>query len=289
MGVVVGGLNRASERGADAERGEIRSAHRLADHHLRHGRRREAANGRGGRGQVRERRLRRLQIAEVRLRHHSRHQPSAVRRDDDREAIGIADALAAQEHAVDNRIHGGRDRDAGGERQDRERREQGSRAEAPQGEPDVVGHAEPRVARPGSTETALLRPPQSRPKIKVWWGPDGSRNRSLRRRRDGASRRADGPETLSEAKGIWTRCVRVGTPLRRGSANSTIYVPPIERPVRIVSQDRPTMADQYGGPGPPDEGRRAAARTRANPVSRALKSSGTYKPLPAVGTPRPFR
>ena len=140
MAVVVGGLNRASERGADAERGEIRSAHRLADHHLRHGRRREAANGRGGRGQVRERRLRRLQIAEVRLRHHARHQPSAVRRDDDREAIGIADALAAQEHAVDNRVHGGRDRDAGGERQDRERREQRRRGQPPEREPGVGTH-----------------------------------------------------------------------------------------------------------------------------------------------------
>ncbi len=87
-----------------------------------------------------ERRLGGLHIAEVRLRHRAGQQPSAVRGDDDGDAIGLVDAEAAQEHRIDDRIHGCRDRDADRERENREGCEERRRAEPPEREPDVATH-----------------------------------------------------------------------------------------------------------------------------------------------------
>ena len=65
---------------------------------------------------------------------------SAVRGDDDGDAIGLVDAEAAQEHRIDDRIHGCRDRDADRERENREGCEERRRAEPPEREPDVAAH-----------------------------------------------------------------------------------------------------------------------------------------------------
>ena len=59
---------------------------------------------------------------------------------DFRAAIGLVDAEAAQEHRIDDRIHGCRDRDADRERENREGCEERRRAEPPEREPDVAAH-----------------------------------------------------------------------------------------------------------------------------------------------------
>ena len=139
--VIVGRLNRASARGAHAERREVRAADGLAHQHLCRGRQSHAPNERRRRGHVGERCLRRSQIVEVRRRHRACEQPSAVGRCDDGDPTGLSDAEAAQKDRVDDGIHRRRDRDADREREDREDSEERCGPEPPQGKPDVVDHA----------------------------------------------------------------------------------------------------------------------------------------------------